>query len=50
MKKFISGLLVGITLPSCRYAKEIAEESLAKFKDKADGESKGYEPCGICKP
>jgi len=50
MKKFISGLLVGIILPSYRYAKEIAEENLAKFKDKADAESKGYEPYGVCRP
>ncbi|HHV98147.1 MAG TPA: hypothetical protein GXX36_01010 [Clostridiaceae bacterium] len=37
-------------LPSCRFAKEIAEKNLVKFKDKADAESKGYEPCGVCKP
>lgn len=37
-------------LPSCRYAKEIAEENLIKFKDKANAESQGYEPCGVCKP
>jgi len=37
-------------LPTCRYAKEIAAENLIKFKDKADAESKGYTPCGVCKP
>jgi len=37
-------------LPSCRYAKEISEKNLVKFKDKSDAESKGYEPCGACKP
>lgn len=37
-------------LPSCRYAKEIASENLITFSSKADAESKGYAPCGVCKP
>lgn len=37
-------------LPTCRYAKDIVAENVITFKDKVDAVSKGYEPCGVCKP
>jgi len=37
-------------LPACRYAKDILEKNLLKFKNRADAESNGYEPCNVCKP
>jgi len=36
--------------PDCRYAQKIAPENRVWFKDKAEAEAMGYEPCGVCKP
>jgi len=35
-------------LPSCKMAKKIKPENMVTFKDAAEAESKGYEPCKTC--
>ncbi len=36
--------------PDCRYAESISPENEIWFKDAADAQAQGYEPCGVCKP
>jgi len=37
-------------LPFCRWAKKIAPERQIWFSDPKDAKSRGYVPCGVCKP
>ena len=37
-------------LPSCKLAKKIKQENMVTFKDVAEAEKKGYEPCKTCIP
>ena len=37
-------------LPSCKLAKKIKPENMVTFKDVAEAERKGYEPCKACIP
>ncbi len=36
--------------PSCRWAKKINLENEIWFKDAADAQAQGYEPCSVCNP
>lgn len=37
-------------VPNCRWAKKINAENLISFGSSTEAESKGYAPCGTCKP
>lgn len=37
-------------LPSCNLAKKIKPENMVTFKDVAEAEKEGYEPCKTCIP
>ena len=37
-------------LPFCRWAKKISPEKQIWFSSVQDAKSKGYVPCGVCKP
>jgi methylphosphotriester-DNA--protein-cysteine methyltransferase len=37
-------------LPSCKLAKKIKPENMVNFKDAAEAEKKGYDPCKTCIP
>jgi micrococcal nuclease len=37
-------------IPSCRWAKRIKPENEIWFASAADARSKGYQPCGTCRP
>jgi micrococcal nuclease len=36
--------------PNCTWAKQISSENQVRFYSVADAQSKGYVPCGVCKP
>lgn len=35
---------------SCRHAESIKAENVIKFSSVGEAKSKGYSPCGVCKP
>ncbi|MBU3188751.1 hypothetical protein K9O30_06200 [Clostridium bowmanii] len=37
-------------LPSCTWAEKIKSSNLVEFTSKEDADSKGYQPCKVCKP
>ena len=37
-------------IPSCTSAQRIKASNLVEFTSKEDAESKGYQPCKVCKP
>lgn len=37
-------------MPSCTWAKKINSSNLVEFTSVEDAESKGYQPCKVCKP